>query len=317
MPLSLPPVLLQCFKRRSASSVVDADGKCVQNTTKREQPSLGRKYEVLLYKPKQSSVLGIHFISRPQDLPRPFTSEQAVVFFLTDIALTSSIAPFDVVTKVNGFSVKSTLHAIMLIREAVGNVRITIQRCPPNIIESVRFIQTRWRKQRNIARLTIDRQGAAMLGICLNPRTPQLALVSKIKSWSILHGKLQVGDALLFVNGSLCCTPVQSTLLLRSATGYLDILYRPADTICRTSFLQACIDSGKHSQQGYTTEDECSICFSDMTHPQPWHAGCGHSFCAKCSERARSRSAACPICRATPQSFSRTLELIKRPSTVQ
>lgn len=59
-----------------------------------------------------------------------------------------------------------------------------------------------------------------------------------------------------------------------------------------------------HRTREQTSNEEnedisCAVCFDDGNSETPWPAGCGHSFCAACTERClQCKPACCPLCRA-------------------
>jgi len=257
-------------------------------------------------------LVGLNFAICESLLPPGFSLNQAVVFSIRadSSAARANINCLDVVTEIEGVRVKSAHHAINLIHNAVGPLRLKIRQCPLYLIKAAARIQRAWRQSKAIFRLELHKHcKTSKFRLVFDPTVSNAAIVSEVNPSLVPQNNLSVGDAVLFVNNTLVTTPAQAAQAIRDAgTNVVLICMKAQDVdqsiLCHTPDL----DDSKHF---FRISEDCPVCFEPLVTPVEWIAGCGHCFCAKCHQKSSKFSDACPICRATLRSRAAACALLR------
>uniref|UniRef100_A0A7S4C2E8 RING-type domain-containing protein n=1 Tax=Chrysotila carterae TaxID=13221 RepID=A0A7S4C2E8_CHRCT len=224
-------------------------------------------------------------------------------------AAAAGVQALDLILAVNAVKVQSTQHALILLKQAAWPIRISVGRMV-YVARAATVIQRSWRRMKGVLRV-----------VCPRPLTNETehiefdtsigiaAVVLHVKG-DFWHGRIEPGQAILFVNGAACHNHTHANELMRAAPGEVVLLCKEATYVDLGSLRS--LSRGKHCN-GHAVEAslECAVCLQAKGSPVPWIAGCGHHFCAECTVHCRNLSDACPLCRSTAVRLSATGALLR------
>mmetsp|Transcript_13048 Transcript_13048/g.25290 ORF Transcript_13048/g.25290 Transcript_13048/m.25290 type:complete len:258 (+) Transcript_13048:542-1315(+) len=229
-------------------------------------------------------------------------------------AAQAGLHAFDMLLAVNHTRVRSTQHALKLLKEASGtSIYLAVGR-PQALHNAALTVQRAWRRAAGVFRLVYTRSDAASPpAVTFNADITCAAVIASVPPDDLCHGVLRAQQALLFVNDKMCYNSVHAQQLLAHATGEVVLLCKEAKYV-DVDLLRALSPDEPEARYSNGMR-ECAICMHQMAHPVRWVAGCGHQFCAECTERCCSQSDTCPLCRATPKTISVTPALLRVPGS--
>uniref|UniRef100_A0A7S4BTP0 RING-type domain-containing protein n=1 Tax=Chrysotila carterae TaxID=13221 RepID=A0A7S4BTP0_CHRCT len=229
-------------------------------------------------------------------------------------AAQAGLHAFDMLLAVNHTRVRSTQHALTLLREASGPIiHLAIGRAQA-LHDAALITQRAWRKATGVFHFVYTRQRTASpLTLAFESGITCAAVIASVPPDDMCHGLLRAQQALLFVNDKMCCNGVHAQQLLAHAAGEVVLLCKEAKYV-DVDLLRALSPDEPEARYSNGIR-ECPICMHQMAHPVRWVAGCGHQFCAECTERCCSQSDTCPLCRATPKTISVTPALLRVPGS--
>mmetsp|Transcript_20396 Transcript_20396/g.44321 ORF Transcript_20396/g.44321 Transcript_20396/m.44321 type:complete len:256 (+) Transcript_20396:542-1309(+) len=229
-------------------------------------------------------------------------------------AAQAGLHAFDMLLAINSTRVSSTQHALGLLKEAWGPIRLVVGR-PQALHGAALTVQRAWRSASRTLRIVYTRpRGASPPKLFFDQEISCTAVIASVSPDDVCHGLLRTRQALLFVNDKMCCNGVHAQQLLAHAAGEVVLLCKEAKYV-DVDLLRALSPDEPEARYSNGIR-ECPICMHQMAHPVRWVAGCGHQFCAECTERCCSQSDTCPLCRATPKTISATPRLLHAPGSL-
>jgi len=256
---------------------------------------------VYIYKYIAALRIGITLVGINR-LPRGYGRNDAVISTIapSSIASASPLAVFDTITHINDVPTTSARHAVLMIRESVGSVKIQLRRCPLRVKFACAKLQRAWRKAKGISRLVCSIPPDVIShGLTFRQDLPNAAIVSEVSSSSPLAGHLEVGSQIMAIDGSCFDCPEQASQLLVERFGELVLLVKRADLVDLGRLERAAKAKAAASASSCL---DCAVCLGVPKKPTEWPAMCGHHFCYDCVTKCQQRSKACPLCRAMPRS---------------
>merc|ERR1712087_392359 len=198
----------------------------------------------------------------------------------------TEIGVFDRILCVNGVLSESAVHAVTMIRSAVGVISIEVQRCPLRLHKAATVIQRCWNKALSKYSAVLFKPSAtSTIGIAFSGDVKCAAVLSTVQR-GMAFGVLSSGDVVESVNGQRCDSPEGAAKLLQDATGQVRI---------------RCVRAANVDVQALVAKaqvEDCAICLTGLCCPTEWPAGCGHFFCDSCSALCLRISNLCPLCRS-------------------